>query len=75
MGAFGDAATGLSAPSRATLDLDQYVPGAETQAFRVESGCAEGVAIELWKGSGSGHAPGYGGDFVDALVGWLVSQE
>ena len=59
----------------ATLDLDQYVVGAETQAFRVELGCAEGVTIELWTGSGSGHAPGYGEAFVGALVGWLLSQE
>ncbi len=59
----------------ATLDLDQYVPGPETQAFRAESGCAEGIDIELWMGAGSGHSPGYGDDFVDALVGWLLSQE
>ena len=59
----------------ATLDLDQYVQGAETQAFRLEAGCADGVTIELWTGAGSGHAPGYGDAFVDALVGWLLSQE
>lgn len=59
----------------ATLDLDQYVAGAETQAFRLESGCAEGINIELWVGEGSSHAPGYGYAFVDALVDWLLSQE
>ena len=59
----------------ATLDLDQYVPGSETQAFRLESGCAEGINIELWMGAGSSHASGYGDAFVDALVGWLLSQE
>ena len=59
----------------ATLDLDQYVPGSATQAFRLESGCAEGINIELWMGAGSSHAPGYGDAFVDALVGWLLSQE
>ena len=59
----------------AALDLDQYVPGAETQAFRPESGCAEGISIELWAGEGSSHAPGYGDAFVDALLGWLLSQE
>ncbi|MCY4454812.1 MAG: hypothetical protein OXC56_00695 [Chloroflexi bacterium] len=59
----------------ATLDLDQYVPGAETQVFRLESGCAEGVTIELWAGDGSGHGPGYGDAFVDALLEWLLSQE
>ena len=58
----------------ATLDLDQYVPGPETQAFRLESGCAEGISIELWQGVGSSHAPAYGGAFVDAVVGWLLSQ-
>ena len=58
----------------AALDLDKYVPGAETQAFRAESGCAGGVGIELWIGLGSGHAPGYGEAFVDALVDWLLSQ-
>ena len=59
----------------ANLDLDQHVPGSETQAFRVESGCAQGISIELWTGVGSSHAPGYGDAFVDALVGWLLSQE
>ena len=64
-----------SLPPYATHDLDQYVPGPETQAFRVESGCAEGVTIELWVGEGSGHAPGYGDAFVDALLDWLLAQE
>ncbi len=59
----------------ATLDLEQYVPGSETQAFRLEAGCAEGITIELWIGAGSSHSPGYGDAFVDALVDWLLSQE
>ena len=59
----------------AMLDLDQSVPGPETHAFRVESGCAEGINIELWMGEGSGHTPDYGDTFVDALVDWLLSQE
>ncbi|MDE2716490.1 MAG: hypothetical protein OXI33_05675 [Chloroflexota bacterium] len=59
----------------ATLDLDQYVPGSETQAFRLESGCADGITIELWMGEGSSHAPDYGDAFVDALLGWLLSQD
>ena len=59
----------------ATLDLDQHVSGPETRAFRLDSGCAEGISIELWTGAGSSHAPGYGDAFVDALVGWLLSQE
>ena len=59
----------------ANLDLDRSVSGSETQAFRLDSGCAEGIDIELWKGVGSSHAPNYGDAFVDALVGWLLSQE
>jgi len=59
----------------AALDLDQYVSGAETWAFRLESGCAAGIVIELWEGIGSGHSPGYGDAFADALVDWLLSQQ
>ncbi len=61
--------------SHTTLDLDQYVAGAETHAFRLDSGCAEGITIELWAGAGSSHSPGYGDAFVDALVDWLLSQD
>jgi len=59
----------------ATLDLDRQVAGDETRAFRLESGCAEGIQMELWMSVGSSHAPGYGDAFVDALVDWLLSQE
>ena len=58
----------------ASLDLDQYVPGPETQAFRPESGCAEGISIELWSGVDSGHGPSYGDAFMDVLLDWLLSQ-
>ena len=59
----------------ASLDLDSYVQGPEAQAFRLESGCTEGISIELWVGVGSSHAPGYGEAFMDALLAWLLSQE
>lgn len=59
----------------ATLDLDQYVPGPETHAYRLDPACADGINIELWTGQGSSHAPGYGEAFADALVEWLLSQE
>lgn len=58
----------------ATLDFDSYVPGAETRAYRQQSGCAAGVTIELWEGEGTGHLPGYGVAFVDALVEWLLAR-
>jgi len=59
----------------ATLDLDRYVEGAETHAFRLESGCADGISVELWSGVGSSHSPDYGDAFVNALVSWLLSQD
>lgn len=59
----------------ASLDLDQWAPGPETRAFRVASGCAEGVSIELWEGVGSSHGPAYGDAFIDALLDWLLSRE
>lgn len=59
----------------ADLDLDGYVPGPETQAYRLTSGCAEGVTIELWTGVGGSHSPGYGDAFVEALLDWLLSQK
>ena len=59
----------------ATFELDQQVPGSETIAFLIGTGCAEGIEIELWTGLESGHAPGYGDAFVDALLDWLLSQE
>ena len=60
---------------QAVLDLDMSVPGAETQVFRPEPGCAEGISIELWVSEGSGHAPDYGSDFADALLDWLLAQD
>ena len=61
--------------AKATIDVDRYVPGSETRAFRLEHGCADGVSIELWVGEGSGHAPAYGESFVSALVDWFLSQD
>ena len=58
----------------AALDLDQFVSGTETQALRLESGCADGINIELWMGEGSDHSPNYGEAFVDALVEWFLAQ-
>ena len=58
----------------ASLDFDRAVPGAETQAYRVDSGCADGVTIELWAGEGSGHFAAYDEAFVDALLDWLLAR-
>ncbi len=57
-----------------TLDLDQHIPGKETQLFRPDSPCPTGITIELWKSDNSGHAPNYGETFRDALLSWLLSH-
>lgn len=59
----------------AIIDLDQYVQGSETQKFRVESGYADGISIELWVGEGSSHSLGYGETFLGELLEWLLSQD
>ena len=59
----------------ATFDFDEQVRGSETRAFRLGPGCGDGITVELWSGEGSGHAPGYGDAFVDALLNWLLSQD
>gem|GEM_PF-440360 len=57
-----------------TLDLDEWVEGAETQLYRVGSRCGVGIGIELWEGVGSGHSPGYGDEFIDAVGQWFLSH-
>lgn len=59
----------------ALFDLDQQIAGSETRAFRVETGCAEGIVIEMWMSVGSNHSPAYGDAFVDALLDWLLSHQ
>ena len=59
----------------AVFDLDMFVRGPETYAYRLESGCADGIDIQLWQGAQSGHAPGYLHAFLEALLDWLLSQE
>ena len=64
-----------NAESYASLDLDQSVPGAETEAYRLASGCGEGIDIQLWIGDGSSHSPGYDTAFIRALLDWLLAQQ
>ena len=59
----------------AIVDLDHWVAGSETQAFRLETACGDGISVELWKGSGSEHVPAIGETFVDALLAWFFAQD
>lgn len=58
-----------------TFDFDEWVPGFETESFRIEPGCADGISIELWKAVGSEHTPAIGETFVDALLTWFLAQK
>ncbi len=58
-----------------TLDLDQHIPGAETQAHRLDPGCPNNINIELWLSQGSDHTPAYNNAFTNALLDWLLSQK
>lgn len=58
----------------ALLDLDQFVEGAETRAYRLATECAEGVEIELWVAEGSGHSMLFSDKFVNAVLDWLLAQ-
>ena len=57
------------------FDFDQDVPGLETEAFELGPNCADGINIELWRGNGSNHGPGYAETFIDALLDWLLDQK
>ena len=59
----------------AAFDLDEWVPGSETQALRLEPGCGDGISVELWSMVGSGHTPAIGDTFVDVLLNWLLGQK
>ena len=57
------------------LDLDVTIEGPETLVRRFTEGCADGITVEMWISEGSGHAPGYGYAFTDALLAWLLAQK
>ena len=59
----------------AALDLNEDLNLPETSAYRLSGFCDEGIDVQLWMSEGSGHSPGYGDAFVDALVDWLLSQQ
>ena len=58
----------------ATLDLDQHVPGPETQAFTTASHCPNNINIELWISQDSNHSPTYNQTFTNTLLNWLLTQ-
>lgn len=59
----------------ALLDLNEDLNRPETSAYDPSEFCDEGIDVQLWASEDSGHSPGYGDAFVDALLDWLLSQE
>lgn len=54
-------------------DFDLNVNGAETDRLQYPN-CPNGLAVEHWKMTGSGHIPAFSDDFRDALATWLVAR-
>jgi len=55
-----------------SLDLDRAVPGAETS--RAAYACSNGLAVELWTMSGSGHVPQVGPSFAEHALDFLLAH-
>jgi polyhydroxybutyrate depolymerase len=57
----------------ADLDLEVGLAGAETKV-EATSGCASGVAVDLWTMEGAGHVPTFGVTFPQVAWKWLTEH-
>ncbi|MEO6420628.1 MAG: PHB depolymerase family esterase [Polyangiaceae bacterium] len=65
----------LTADSSAPpIDLDESLPGAETQVVRYTSGCKPGGHAELWSIEGGQHIPGLGASFAPDVIDFLFAH-
>lgn len=64
---------GAARTDGATIDIDNAVPGAETQSSKVND-CPANGEIELWRMDGSGHIPVFGPAFAPALMQWFTEH-
>ncbi len=64
---------GTTTSNGATLDLDNGVSGAETQAVTT-NGCPATGAADLWTMTGSSHIPSVGDAFSPAIEQWLFAH-
>ena len=60
--------------TKANLDLDGSISGAETTRTVFNDGCAEYGTSELWSIVGGSHGPSFNGNFRRELVDWLLTN-
>jgi polyhydroxybutyrate depolymerase len=68
-----DGCKGALAVTGRKLDLDQSIPGDETDEA-TWSGCPSGVSVTLWTIEGGGHVPAFNGNWAPALWDFLASH-
>jgi len=68
-----DGCNGALAVTGRKLDLDQSIPGAETDEA-TWSGCPSGVADSLWTIEGGGHVPAFNGNWAPAIWDFLAAH-
>ncbi len=56
------------------IDLDVYIPDAETVPKRYEAGCGNGVSLELWTIEGGSHAPSFNSNVGRDVLRWLFNR-
>jgi polyhydroxybutyrate depolymerase len=62
-----------AAERRGELDLDAFIPGAETEIWR-HGGCAGGSDVELWRIDHAGHVPIFRDGAMTAIYRWLAAR-
>jgi polyhydroxybutyrate depolymerase len=55
------------------LDLEKYLPGAETVVSRF-AGCPAGIGVELWTIQGGSHIPAWTPSFTQTAWAWLAAH-
>ena len=68
-----DRCTGSLTVTGHKRDLDQSVPGDETDEA-TWSGCPSGVSVTLWTIEGGGHVPAFNGNWAPAIWDFLAAH-
>jgi len=68
-----DGCTGSLTVTGRKLDLDQSIPGDETDEATV-GGCPSGVSVTLWTIEGGGHVPAFNGNWAPAIWSFLAAH-
>ena len=56
------------------IDIEEDLPGAETDVFNFRNGCIEGIGVSFWRINGGGHLPEITSDFTDRVLDFLFAH-